>query len=308
MTSNDTRPARHRTRQRSPKDTAALAGLIAAIFPALSTVGLTVLQPPSVLGKIFVFSACLALTIAMLTGTAIWRTEHRLAVTAIAGLSATALVTALFIPGIAAPRRQAGAKTPLAALSPARGEPQAGATLGGSPATGPTASSPAHSASPPAGPATPRPTPAPGSQSLRAVSQYLVDATIIKASPGPPATGNWDMQHHLYEHSVGYPELSSHQTVSYLLNGHYSWFQATVGLNDETTPKDQTVPVIFTVIAMRGSVQVNSRTIRTRYGAPQTIVLEISGADTLKIETYPAGAPLTNRDSIAMWGSAGLVA
>lgn len=135
--------------------------------------------------------------------------------------------------------------------------------------------------------------------------EYLSNMAGQVTSDNSPQTNSWTMQENAYPHSIGYPGECYADSVNYdLKNTSYSWFDATVGVNDDADQMDQGTQVTFTVIVNPGNKQ---STTTATWGAPRPIRIPIHGATMLTLETATGLGCLESSGSVAVWGNARLI-
>lgn len=163
---------------------------------------------------------------------------------------------------------------------------------------------------------TPTPTPTPRSTSLSSApgavgsswaapagvsAQYLADLTPLPDDI--PETTPQEMGGVYYPHSVSTPsggcDRDSQDTFSYVISGKYSWFQAIIGLNDQSLDG---VQVQIEVLA-------DSRFLLSKTFTPGQIIHlrnSIKGVREIKLEqTYLSPNPnLCSENATAVWGNA----
>jgi hypothetical protein len=172
--------------------------------------------------------------------------------------------------------------------------------------TGPGSSTP-QSASPMTKPAQASPT---ASQSpkpkLANSSAYLTTVPGQASSDSDTLqNGQWTILGTTYPHSVGYNGTDSVESISYSLKGKsYSWFDATVGVNDDADTLNQDTPITFTVMLSPGDTQA---TYTASWHKPQSIHLPLHGATLLTLQTDTTGGLYSLfPGSVAVWGNARL--
>ena len=109
---------------------------------------------------------------------------------------------------------------------------------------------------------------------------------------------------HPFPNSIGYAGDCSIDSVNYVLNGAYQWFDATVGVNDDASQDDQTTAVEFTVIVNPGNKQINAQ---PQWEQPASFHVPVVGATELTLETNTDLGDCLSGESEAVWGNARLV-
>ena len=121
-----------------------------------------------------------------------------------------------------------------------------------------------------------------------------------------PQIHQWTMQGTAYPNSIGYDGTYSVESVQYDLKGtHDSWFDATVGINDEADTLNQGEQFGFTVIMNPGNRQ---STYNASWDQPTPIHLALDGATVITLQTDTSGGTDFSLfpGSVALWGNARL--
>jgi hypothetical protein len=237
---------------------ATVVGIVTGLFGMSLGVGLILLPSATILERMLVIGACLAVSVAGLTGVGAWRSPRKFGLTMLAGGLAIACLADL---SITAAEKALGTPRP---ITGPRARPSTAAS-----STRPTSSpTPGHSTKP-----SPTPTPSP-STTGPAHKVLVVPPVSPTPSPSPtavylsnltgnpsqvahaPVPGHWTLDGKNYSQSLGYlpPTCTSPNSITYNLDGKsYGYFIAEVGVADGYASVDQTTQIGFTVNAKIGS-------------------------------------------------------
>jgi len=121
-----------------------------------------------------------------------------------------------------------------------------------------------------------------------------------------PELNHWAMLGTVYQNSIGYDGTDYGESIQYVLKGaHYSWFDATVGINDGAVDLNQGEQFGFTVVMNPGDREYN---YSAAWDSPTPIHLALNGATVITLETDTTGGTDFSLfpGSVALWGNARL--
>jgi NPCBM/NEW2 domain len=257
---------------------ATIVGIVTGLFGMLLGVGLILLPSATTREKVLVIAACLAVSVAGLTGVGAWRSPRKFALTMLAGGLAIVCLADLSI--AAADKAQA--------TSQSTATPPAKPSAANSPA--PTTSSPSPSPSP-----------------------TVVFLSHLTWNPGQvgeaPELGPWTMNGTNYNQSIGYPPTAactSPNNITYTLGRNsYKSFLAEVGVADGWMSGDRSTEVGFIVSGKTGTGNFYAiHSVSVRVGHPTELNLPIRpGTEELQLVTTLSAGCL---HSAMVWGNARL--
>jgi hypothetical protein len=238
-------------------------GFAGTVFGCLFAVGFTFLPVSTLPEKAFVSLACLALSVATITGIGAWRSGRRFSITA--SLVALALICLAALSVTASgrvviriqPSSTTPPNTPQMSLSPSPISPSSASS------TSPSSTATDH----PSGSTSPGP----------AVGRSLIDMPAVDASSTPYQSGRQKVdgridQRTLYDSTS---EINCNDSVdgsiTYQLDYRYHHFHATVGVADTTLSGDT---ITFSILA-DGQPEGMAPTLGV--GKTETIDLDVSG-------------------------------
>jgi NPCBM/NEW2 domain len=178
-----------------------------------------------------------------------------------------------------------------------------GSTAPSAPTASPLASAPANHGRPSA-----NPTPADSPQSPATTGDTVYLANMngeVAGDSDRPQLSQWAMLDTVYPNSIGYVGTDQLESIQYNLKGtHYSWFDATVGINDGADDLNQGEQFGFTVIMNPGDREYD---YNAAWDSPTSIHLALNGATVLTLQTDTTGGIFSLfPESVALWGNARL--
>ena len=125
---------------------------------------------------------------------------------------------------------------------------------------------------------TPGETSAPAPSPASSVNQVAVGPPMYLASMIPsdgdvPRSDTWSINGHPYTHSIGYDATCASYSTSYLISGHYQYFEATAGVDDGAPEDDQGPTVEFTIYANPGGGQPSNLPMCCHLGATRNLFI-----------------------------------
>jgi hypothetical protein len=192
-------------------------------------------------------------------------------------------------------RPAAGTQPSTAATVAGRQPPSKSVLATAPPATVPTTISPVRSSAPEA--------PAPRA----AATLYLANVSgVTHQGSDLPNTENWTISGTHYADSIGYPSMCKSESISFALNGSYTYFIATFGVADTMATSDKSAVIDFEVDDSAGNIITDGT---AQYGRPQKINVRIHGSTLIILKTNDDSNPycFTSNDSVAVWGGARVV-
>jgi NPCBM/NEW2 domain len=285
---------------------ATVVGIVTGLFGMSLGVGLILLPSATILERVLVIGACLAVSVAGLTGVGAWRSPRKfgltmlasgLAIACLADLSITAAEKALATSHpIAGPRSR-----PSAAISSVLATSPPGATHSTTPTPTPTSDS-APSKAPAILPESPSPSP-----TAVFLSNLTGNPSQVAHAPVP---GHWTLDGKNYSQSLGYlpPTCTSPNSITYNLDGKsYGYFLAEVGVADGWASVDQTTEIGFTVNGKIGSGSFQSLGSVSAAAGGNPTLLDIAippGTEELQLVATMSDGCMAHSTSV--WGNARL--
>jgi hypothetical protein len=285
---------------------ATVVGIVTGLFGMSLGVGLILLPSATILERVLVIGACLAVSVAGLTGVGAWRSPRKfgltmlasgLAIVCLADLSITAAEKALATSHpIARPgsRSSVATSSVLATSSP-------GATHSTKPTPTPNADSP-----PPKRriiiPESPSPSPP-----AVFLSNLTGNPSQVEHAPVP---GHWTLDGVNYSQSLGYlpPTCTSPNSITYNLDGKsYGYFLAEVGVADGYASIDRTTEIGFTVNGKTGSGGFQSLGSVSAAAGGNPTLLDVAippGTEELQLVATMSDGCMSRSTSV--WGNARL--
>jgi hypothetical protein len=289
-------------REQSLTRYATIVGIVTGLFGMLLGVGLILLPSATTREKVLVIAACLAVSVAGLTGVGAWRSPRKFGLTMLAGGLAIVSLADLSIAAadktqatsqrVASPPAKSPAATPRALVtsSPTDGHPTAPAS------SSPTTSDVTRQST--------RRSPSP-------TAVYLSNLGWNPVQVGDaPVHGHWTINGTSYSHSLGYPPTpacTSPNTITYNLGSNsYKSFLAEVGVSDGWTSGERTTMVGFTVSGKTGTGNFTvTNSFSVQAGDPAELNLPIRpGTEEIQLTTTLSDGCLSR--STMVWGNARL--
>jgi hypothetical protein len=283
---------------------ATVVGIVTGLFGMSLGVGLILLPSATILERVLVIGACLAVSVAGLTGVGAWRSPRKFGLTMLAGGLAIACLADL---SITAAAKALGTSRPITGprsrpsptTSPIR--PKASKRPGHS--TTPTSSASPTSSAPKA---TAPPVSPPPSPTMIFLSSLTGSADQVGEAP---ESGPFAIKGTTYGQSIGYAPTatctSPNKIIYDLGSNSYKSFLAEVGVADGWISADQTTVVGFTVYGKTSTgnfSQIGS--IATQPKDPDQLNLPIPpGTVELELDTTLSNGCL---HSAMVWGNARL--
>jgi hypothetical protein len=267
-------------------------------------VGLVLLPSATILEKVLVIGACLAVSVAGLTGVGAWRSPRKFCITMLASGLAIVCLADLSI---------TAAEKALATSHPIAGP--------GSRPSAATSSVLATSSSGATHSTTPTPTPPDSATSTRAIlpespspSPTAVLLSSLTGNPSQvehaPVPGHWTLDGVNYSQSLGYlpPTCTSPNSITYNLDGKsYGYFLAEVGVADGWASIDRTTEIGFTVNGKTGSGSFQSLGSVSAAAGGNPTLLDVAippGTKELQLVATMSDGCMTRSTSV--WGNARL--
>lgn len=282
----------------SAGSTEAIAVATIAIWVALLSLMLGILPDAALSEKVLIICASLALAIGVVSGYRALHNVVKFTVMAVSVFSALILLASLSIVASSQAQTQRAKDNASASNAATYGPDQ-------HPSSTPSVTQPSQSVQPePSVPATSSISTT--TRSARPLYLSGLTGSTARYDASPPENGSWAISGVDYPHSLGYPDLSSQEFVTFQFNSSYQYFEATVGVADGADPSDQNTAVDFEVDTGSGS-QLGSAD--AQYGHPALIKIKVTGISSVTLYTDPSefGFNYGDNDSIAVWGNAELI-
>jgi hypothetical protein len=283
---------------------ATVVGIVTGLFGMSLGVGLILLPSATILERVLVIGACLAVSVAGLTGVGAWRSPRKFGLTMLASGLAIACLADLSITAakkaLGSSRSVTGPRSrPSATTSPIR--PTASKTPGHSTTPTPTASTNSH---------TLKATVIPGSPSPSPTTVFLSNLTWSPDQVGEaPEPGHFTINGTTYSQSIGYAPTAACTSPNKIIydfgSNSYKSFLAEVGVADGWISADQTTVVGFTVYGKTDTGNFSKIiSVATQPGDPDRLNLPIPpGIVELELDTTLSNGCL---HSAMVWGNARL--